>query len=166
MALDRWIALVFALIFLVYGYTAFFGMDHLLAPIMKKNPVWPSSFPKILSVAGLIISMVVFLNLEKPSQSIGDDMLLSKWRQYRLVDAVIFIFGMIFYAMFLRDFGFLAATFLFLFLGGVLLGERRYLLSLIISGASSYGIWYLVDSVLGIYMTPYPQFVKTLGSFS
>ena len=166
MALDRWIALVFALIFLIYGYTAFFGMDHLLAPIMKKNPVWPSSFPKILSVAGLIISMVVFLNLEKPSQSIGDDTLLSKWRQYRLVDAVIFIFGMIFYAMFLRDFGFLAATFLFLFLGGVLLGERRYLLSLIISGASSYGIWYLVDSVLGIYMTPYPQFVKTLGSFS
>ena len=166
MALDRWIALVFALIFLIYGYTAFFGMDHLLAPIMKKNPVWPSSFPKILSVAGLIISMVVFLNLEKSSQSIGDDMLLSKWRQYRLVDAVIFIFGMIFYAMFLRDFGFLAATFLFLFLGGVLLGERRYLLSLIISGASSYGIWYLVDSVLGIYMTPYPQFVKTLGSFS
>lgn len=166
MALDRWIALVFALIFLIYGYTAFFGMDHLLAPIMKKNPVWPSSFPKILSVAGLIISMVVFLNLEKPSQSIGDDMLLSKWRQYRLLDAVIFIFGMIFYAMFLRDFGFLAATFLFLFLGGVLLGERRYLLSLIISGASSYGIWYLVDSVLGIYMTPYPQFVKTLGSFS
>ena len=166
MALDRWIALVFALIFLIYGYIAFFGMDHLLAPIMKKNPVWPSSFPKILSVAGLIISMVVFLNLEKPSQSIGDDMLLSKWRQYRLVDAVIFIFGMIFYAMFLRDFGFLAATFLFLFLGGVLLGERRYLLSLIISGASSYGIWYLVDSVLGIYMTPYPQFVKTLGSFS
>ena len=166
MALDIWIALVFALIFLIYGYTAFFGMDHLLAPIMKKNPVWPSSFPKILSVAGLIISMVVFLNLEKPSQSIGDDMLLSKWRQYRLFDAVIFIFGMIFYAMFLRDFGFLAATFLFLFLGGVLLGERRYLLSLIISGASSYGIWYLVDSVLGIYMTPYPQFVKTLGSFS
>ena len=166
MALDRWIALVFALIFLIYGYTAFFGMDHLLAPIMKKNPVWPSSFPKILSVAGVIISMVVFLNLEKPSQSIGDDMLLSKWRQYRLLDAVIFIFGMIFYAMFLRDFGFLAATFLFLFLGGVLLGERRYLLSLIISGASSYGIWYLVDSVLGIYMTPYPQFVKTLGSFS
>ena len=109
MALDRWIALVFALIFLIYGYTAFFGMDHLLAPIMKKNPVWPSSFPKILSVAGLIISMVVFLNLEKPSQSIGDDMLLSKWRQYRLFDAIILIFGMIFYAMFLRDFGFLAA---------------------------------------------------------
>ncbi len=166
MALDRWIALVFALIFLIYGYTAFFGMDHLLAPIMRRNPVWPSTFPKILSVSGLIISMVVLLNFEKSPKVIGDDMSLSNWRQYKLLDALLLILGMIFYAVFLRNLGFIAATFLFLFLGGVLLGERRYLLSLIISGASSYGIWYLVDSVLGIYMTPYPQFVKTLGSFS
>ena len=166
MALDRWIALVFVLIFLIYGYTAFFGMDHLLAPIMRRNPVWPSTFPKILSVLGLIISMVVLLNFEKSSNLIGDDMSLSKWRQYKLLDALLLILGMIFYAVFLRDLGFIAATFLFLFLSGVLLGERRYLLSLVISATSSYGIWYLVDSVLGIYMTPYPQFVKTLGSFS
>ena len=166
MALDRWIALVFVLIFLIYGYTAFFGMDHLLAPIMRRNPVWPSTFPKILSVSGLIISMVVLLNFEKSSNVIGDDMSLSKWRQYKLLDAVLLILGMIFYAVFLRNLGFITATFLFLFLGGVLLGERRYLLSLVISATSSYGIWYLVDSVLGIYMTPYPQFVKTLGSFS
>ena len=166
MALDRWIALVFVLIFLIYGYTAFFGMDHLLAPIMRRNPVWPSTFPKILSVSGLIISMVVLLNFEKSSNVIGDDMSLSKWRQYKLLEAVLLILGMIFYAVFLRNLGFIAATFLFLFLGGVLLGERRYLLSLVISATSSYGIWYLVDSVLGIYMTPYPQFVKTLGSFS
>ena len=166
MALDRWIALVFVLIFLIYGYTAFFGMDHLLAPIMRRNPVWPSTFPKILSVSGLIISMVVLLNFEKSSNVIGDDMSLSKWRQYKLLDALLLILGMIFYAVFLRNLGFIAATFLFLFLGGVLLGERRYLLSLAISATSSYGIWYLVDSVLGIYMTPFPQFVKTLGSFS
>lgn len=166
MALDRWIALVFVLIFLIYGYTAFFGMDHLLAPIMRRNPVWPSTFPKILSVSGLIISMVVLLNFEKSSNLIRDDMSLSKWRQYKLLDAVLLILGMIFYAVFLRNLGFIAATFLFLFLGGVLLGERRYLLLLVISATSSYGIWYLVDSVLGIYMTPYPQFVKTLGSFS
>lgn len=166
MALDRWIALVFVLIFLIYGYTAFFGMDHLLAPIMRRNPVWPSTFPKILSVSGLIISMVVLLNFEKSSNVIGDDMSLSKWRQYKLLDAVLLILGMIFYAVFLRNLGFITATFLFLFLGGVLLGERRYLLSLVISATSSYGIWYLVDSVLGIYMTPYPQFVKPLGSFS
>ena len=163
MALDRWIALVFALIFLIYGYTAFFGMDHVLAPIMRKNPVWPSSFPKILSVAGLIISMVVLFNIEKSSRLIGDDMSLSKWQQYRLLDASLLILGMIFYAMFLRNLGFLAATFLFLSLGGALLGERRYLLLITISAVSSYGIWYLVDTILGIYMTPYPQFFSIFG---
>ena len=163
MALDRWIALVFALIFLIYGYTAFFGMDHLLAPIMKKNPVWPSSFPKILSVAGLIISMVVLFNIEKSSRLIGDDMSLSKWQRYQLLDASLLILGMIFYAMFLRNLGFLAATFLFLSLSGALLGERRYLLLITISAASSYGIWYLVDTILGIYMTPYPQFLWNFG---
>ena len=108
--------------------------------------------------------MVVLLNFEKSSNVIGDDMSLSKWRQYKLLDAVLLILGMIFYAVFLRNLGFIAATFLFLFLGGVLLGERRYLLSLVIS-ATRYGVWYLVDSVLGIYMTPYPQF-ENLREFS
>ena len=110
--------------------------------------------------------MVVLLNFEKIFQCDRRRYVTFKWRQYKLLDAVLLILGMIFYAVFLRNLGFIAATFLFLFLGGVLLGERRYLLSLVISAISSYGIWYLVDSVLGIYMTPYPQFVKTLGSFS
>ena len=28
-----------------------------------------------------------------------------------------------------------------------------------VAAIASYGIWYLVDSVLGIYMTPYPAFL-------
>jgi len=59
----------------------------------------------------------------------------------------------------LRALGFLTATFLFLSLGGFLLGERRYLLLVMVAALASYGIWYLVDSVLGIYMTPYPAFL-------
>ena len=54
MALDRWIALIIALVFLIYGHTAFFGMDDLLPPILKRNPIWPSTFPKILSVVGVL----------------------------------------------------------------------------------------------------------------
>ena len=38
MALDRYIALIIAVIFLIYGYTAFFEMDGLLPPILKRNP--------------------------------------------------------------------------------------------------------------------------------
>ena len=84
---------------------------------------------------------------------------ISKWREYRLFDAVALIAGMLVYALSLRSLGFLAATFLFLALGGLLLGERRYWLLVLVAAVASYGIWYLVDSVLGIYMTPYPAFV-------
>ena len=49
MALDRWIALIFLGICLAYGYTAWFNMDGGLAPFMKRNPIWPSTFPKLLS---------------------------------------------------------------------------------------------------------------------
>ena len=125
MALDRWIALIVALVFLIYGHTAFFGMDDLLPPILKRNPIWPSTFPKILSVVGVIAAITVLLNIEKSAKQVGDDMDISKWRYYRLFDAVALIGGMVVYALTLRSFGFLAATFLFLSLGGLLLGERR-----------------------------------------
>ncbi|MGB1183406.1 MAG: tripartite tricarboxylate transporter TctB family protein [Candidatus Puniceispirillaceae bacterium] len=159
MALDRWIALIIALIFLIYGYTAFFQMDYLLPPILQRNPVWPSSFPKILSVIGIIGAVTVLFNLEKSDKQVGDDIEISDWRKYRVFDAIALIGGMIIYALSLRSLGFLAATFMFLSLGAILLGERRFLLLGGVSAASSYGIWYLVDSVLGIYMTPFPAFL-------
>lgn len=159
MALDRWIALIIAFIFLIYGYTAFFQMDGLLPPILQRNPVWPSSFPKILSVIGIIGAVTVLLNLEKSDKQIGDDVDIADWRKYKVFDALVLIGGMIVYALTLRALGFLAATFLFLSLGSVLLGERRFLLLILVSALASYGIWYLVDSVLGIYMTPFPAFI-------
>ena len=159
MALDRWIALVIGLVFVIYGHTAFFGMDDLLPPILKRNPIWPSTFPKILSVVGIIAAVAVAVNIEKSAKQVGDDMDISKWRQYKLFDAVLLIGGMIIYALTLRSLGFLTSTFLFLSLGGILLGERRFILLVVVSAAASYGIWYLVDTILGIYMTPYPAFI-------
>ncbi len=160
MALDRWIALVIGLVFVVYGHTAFFGMDDLLPPILKRNPIWPSTFPKILSVVGVLAAVAVAVNIEKSSKQVGDDMDITKWRQYKLFDAFLLIAGMIIYALTLRSLGFLTSTFLFLSLGGILLGDRRFILLAVVSAAASYGIWYLVDSVLGIYMTPYPAFIS------
>ena len=46
MALDRWIALALLGVCLAYGYTAWFTMDDGLAPFMKRNPIWPSTFPE------------------------------------------------------------------------------------------------------------------------
>ena len=67
MALDRWIALAILIICLIYGYTAFFTMDGSLPPFMRRNPVWPSTFPKILAVLGVVTSLIIVLGLEKPA---------------------------------------------------------------------------------------------------
>ena len=60
------------------------------------------------------------------------------------------------YALVLRPVGFLAATFLFLSIGSLILGERRYLVIAIVSAAATAGIWYLVNVVLGIFLQPLP----------
>ena len=97
MALDRWLALFIALIFLIYGYTAFFQMDGLLPPILQRNPVWPSTFPKILSVIGVFGALFVLMNIEKTDRQISDDIIVKNWRLYKVFDALTLIVGMVIY---------------------------------------------------------------------
>ncbi len=65
MALDRWIAFIILLICLAYGYAAFFTMDGSLPPIMRRSPVWPSSFPKVLAIGGIVLSLAIVVGIEK-----------------------------------------------------------------------------------------------------
>ena len=72
MALDRWIGLILLGIFLAYGYAAWFTMDGSLAPFMRRNPIWPSTFPKVLSVLGILCALSIITGLEKGEAKIGD----------------------------------------------------------------------------------------------
>ena len=72
MALDRWIALVLLGVCIAYGYTAWFTMDANLAPFMQRNPIWPSTFPKVLSVSGILAASIILLGLEKAEEKIGE----------------------------------------------------------------------------------------------
>ena len=72
MALDRWVALVLLGICMAYGYTAWFTMDATLPPIMKRLAVWPSTFPKVLSIAGIVLCLIVLSGIEKGEEKIGD----------------------------------------------------------------------------------------------
>ena len=65
MALDRWIALILLGICLAYGYAAWFTMDGQLAPFMRRNPIWPSTFPKVLSILAIFACLIILFGLEK-----------------------------------------------------------------------------------------------------
>lgn len=158
MALDRWIALVILLICLVYGYTAFFTMDGVLPPFMQRNPVWPSTFPKILAVLGIGLSLCIVLGLEKDTSSSTEIDYRSLFK-YKIGQAAAMILLMLVYALLLRPAGFLLSTMGFLVMGPVVLGERRLMMVLLVAMVAAGVVWYLVQEVLGIFLRPLPFFL-------
>jgi len=160
MKLEKYIALILCLIFILYGYEAFFTMDELLPPILKRNPVWPSTFPKILAAFGFFISILILLNIEKNEVNTSENLDYKKVTNHSYFKVILLILGMVLYALNLRYLGFILSSFLFLSLSSFLLGERNFVKCLIIILISTLSIWYLVNEILGIYMNPYPLFLK------
>jgi len=158
MALDRWIALILLGICLIYGYTAWFTMDDALAPFMRRNPIWPSTFPKVLSILGIVASTVILLGLEKGEQSVGD-IDYRRLTDYKLGQALTLLGLMVAYALCLRPLGFIISTAAFLILGSTILGDRKWHVMIPVAVIATLLVWYLVQQVLGIYLRPFPSFL-------
>ena len=162
MALDRWIALAFIALCCVYGYAAFFTMDDMLPPILQRNPVWPSTFPKILTVLGIIVGLIVLFS-RKPDATVAEvrdgTIDLSRLGDYHVGQAIALLVLMVLYALTLRPLGFVGSTVGFLVLGSVILGERRFHILIPVAVIAAGSIWYLVQEVLGIFLRPWPGFL-------
>jgi putative tricarboxylic transport membrane protein len=160
MALDRWIALIILGICLVYGYAAFFTMDSALPPFMQRNPIWPSTFPKVLSVMAILTALVILLGLEKPPENPKEpDIDYRRLGDYNIGQAAALLALMVAYALLLRPGGFLFSTAGFLIAGGLILGERRIFILALVAAIATGVIWYLVQVVLGIFLRPLPFFL-------
>ena len=162
MALDRWIAFVILCVALAYGYAAYFTMDQLLPPFMQRNPIWPSTFPKILAVLAVLTSLVILLGLEKPSADAVEkkpDIDYRRLADYHLGQALLLLGLMVAYALTLRPLGFLLATTGFLSLGAMALGERKIYILIPVAVIATGVVWYLVQVVLGIFLRPLPWFM-------
>jgi len=162
MSLERAIALFFLLLFVLYGYTAFFTMDASLAPFMRRNPIWPSTFPKLTSVCAVFVGLGLLVNSLKQSAE-ESQLLMSELKGYQWTPVLIFIVMMVIYALLLRPAGFIATSIAFLSIGAIILGERRYVTLLAVSAIFTVAIWYLVQEVLGIFLRPWPSFIAGLA---
>ncbi|WP_439124565.1 tripartite tricarboxylate transporter TctB family protein [Marivita sp.] len=159
MALDRWIALAFIALCCVYGYAAFFTMDDQLPPILQRNPVWPSTFPKILTVFGLFVGLIVLFTSKPDANAapVKDGTIdLKRLGDYHIGQALGLLALMVIYALTLRPLGFLGSTVGFLVIGAVILGERRFHILIPVTVIAAGSIWYLVQEVLGIFLRPWP----------
>ena len=160
MALDRWIALIFLLLCMAYGYAAFFTMDQLLPPFMQRNPIWPSTFPKILAILGVIVGLSVLLNVEKSNHTAeAAEINYRRLTEYKLGQALLLLGFMVIYALALRPAGFLLSTSAFLIVSALLLGERKLHVLIPVAAVATGIVWWLVDEVLGIFLRPLPYFL-------
>ena len=158
MALDRLIALGFVALCCAFGYAAFFTMDDQLPPILQRNPVWPSTFPKILVVLGLIVGFIILFGpksktIETKKAGAID---LSRLGDYYVGQALALIALMVVYALGLRPLGFVGSTIGFLVVGSLILGERRFHILIPVAVIAAGSIWYLVQELLGIFLRPWP----------
>ncbi len=159
MAADRWIALGFLVLSLVYGWAAW---NYPILPFEQNNPFKPNTLPMGLAVAGALLSLIILLGGRGDAAADtkgAQGLTLARLMNYAWGEALGLILAMIAYALLLRPLGFLLATVLFLGGSAVILGERRWhlLVPVVVIGAGS--IWYLVDEVLGIFLRPWPWFL-------
>ena len=160
MALDRWIAVVILCVALVYGYAAFFTMDQLLPPFMQRNPIWPSTFPKVLAVLAVVTSLIIIFGLEKANGEPKEmDIDYRRLGDYNFGQALALLVLMVAYALTLRPLGFILSTIGFLCIGAIVLGERRFIVLIPVTALATGIVWYLVEGVLGIFLRPLPWFM-------
>ena len=133
-------------------------MDGQLAPFMRRNPIWPSTFPKVLSILAIFACLIILFGLEK-SEVKEADIDYRRLGEYHVGQAVMLLGLMVVYALCLRPVGFLISTVGFLMIGSTILGERKWVPMTIISVLATGIVWYLVQEVLGIFLRPLPGFI-------
>ena len=157
MALDRWIAILFLAVCLVYGYAAY---NYPLLPFERNMPFLPNTLPMVLSVLGAAISLFILVApRRKADEDDLGDINLETVRRFKLGQAFGLVAAMALYAVLLRPIGFLAATALFIVGSAFVLGERKYHVLIPIAAVTAISIWYLVQETLGIFLRPWPSFL-------
>jgi len=158
--LDRSVALCILVFSMVYAWLAF---GYELLPFERHQAFKPNTMPIGLSVMGIVLSLAVLLVPSRKDSSVVDESVVdlpeqeSANQQFDKVRPVILIVLMIIYAMALRPLGFIGSTSLFLILSSMVLGERKFHILVPVALGGAIFIWYLVQEVLGIFLTPWPM---------
>ena len=162
LSINRWIALGMLAFSSGYGYLA---VTYRILPFEQFLAMKPNTLPIGLAVAGMVCSLALLLMPERlgsssseESKSLGSDQkYLESPKNYEWSKGIGLLILAVIYSLSLRQAGFLIATSLFLSIGGLILGERKVFILLLVSCLASFLVWYLVDEVLSIFMRPWPM---------
>lgn len=144
---DRVAALIFLAFSIAYGVEA---MTIPLPGIAAQEAFTARTMPYGLALAGIVVSLLLLIFPNKgEGQSLGDSFLGLAWGRVIALLALMVAYGLT-----IRTLGFLVSTSLFLIIGYLILGERRWLVILGASVPVVVGFWALITQLLGIYLEP------------
>jgi len=131
---------------------AILSQQIVLLPIQAKSAFTARTLPEVLSVLGIILSVLVILfpgSNERP-----------KLAGFKWFTAAVFLALMSAYGFSVRPLGFLLSTSLFLIGGFALLGERSPIKLLAVALPLVVGFWLLMTQGLDVFIEPLPWFLK------
>ncbi len=107
------------------------------------------TLPVGLALASIAFALIQLLlpSAGTPEETITDSVEAFRWRP-----AVLLVLLMTVYAMSFQFLGFSLASALFLFLGFVVLGERRFLHAALLAVGMVVFLWALLTQVFGLYL--------------
>ena len=167
LSIDRIIGLVLLLVSIFFMYQAL-QLQDVIPPIFKRAPMRLDTMPKIIGVIAIIASIVTIIAPStdvrqsddakvKEAQSKMSDLSFANIGDYAVGQLAVMVAMMCVYALVLRPFGFIPATAAFLFLGSLLLGERRWIGMISVSLIAPTSIWLLVTYVLERKIPAFPS---------
>ena len=149
---DRIGALLLLAFSLAYGALTY---QIPLLPFQAQAAFTAQTMPEALAALGVVLSLILLL---KPGRDAGPEVVGFNWGQAALVCALMVAYGFA-----VRPGGFLISTSLFLIGGFLILGERRWPLILGASLPVVVFFWVLMTQALGVFIEPWPEFLRGLG---
>ena len=167
--IDRVVGIVLLVISVLFMLQAM-ALEEVIAPIFKNRPMRLDTMPKIIGVIAIIASIITIIAPTMGTTQPSDqkvkvakeklsDLSFANIGDYAVGQLALMIAMMCVYAMVLRPLGFIPSTMIFLFLGSLLLGERRWVGMVLVSIIAPTSIWLLVTYVLDRKIPAFPQFV-------
>jgi putative tricarboxylic transport membrane protein len=107
------------------------------------------TLPMFLAIATIIICLILIF---MPGGGLSDETMTDavagfQWKPCLLLTVLMLLYGLTF-----NFFGFLLATFLFLFIGFSILEEKRYRKSATVAGAVALFMWAVLTQMFDIYL--------------
>ncbi len=140
---------------LLLAFSIFYGVRTLyipLLPFQAEAAFTARSMPWALSVQGVVLSLALLVRRGSGARIEATGF---QWGRAALLCGLMVAYGLT-----VRPAGFLISTSLVLIGGFLVLGERRVWLILVASVPIVVFFWVLMTQFLGVFIEPWPEFLK------